>query len=80
MKINLKEDEIKKINPVLLYTLSERSMKLKQNTIQMEKNNQLHKTFNQPVRAAAVKVYYRSLWRFSRRELLHGYGKYICWK
>jgi len=37
MNINLKEDDIKKINQMLLYTLSEQSMKLKHNTNQTGK-------------------------------------------
>lgn len=37
MEINLKEGEIKKINQMLLYTLPEGSMKLKQKTAQIVK-------------------------------------------
>lgn len=37
MKINLKEGEIRKINQMLLYTVSEQLIKLKQKTTQIVK-------------------------------------------
>lgn len=55
MNRNLKEDEVKNINQILLYTLSEQSMKLKDSTFHIGKKDPFCKTFYYSFRFAAVR-------------------------